>query len=95
MQTKRNDDVSFYGYRNSKELFNIIKNNQINFDDVLKRQNEFLNKLNNIKIGKKTLEQKEVVNNLEKFYISREEDFNFFQRLWKNGSSRSLQIKTK
>ena len=70
--------MSFYGYRNSKELFNIIKNNQTNFDDVLKRQNEFLNKLNNIKIGKKTLEQKEVVNNLEKFYISREEDFNFF-----------------
>ena len=45
--------MSFYGYKNSKELFNIIKNNQINFDDALKRQNEFLNKLSNIKIGKK------------------------------------------
>ena len=55
---KKNDDVSFYGYKNSKELFNIIKNNQINFDDALKRQNEFLNKLNNIKIGNKNLEQK-------------------------------------
>ena len=76
---KKNDDVSFYGYKNSKELFNIIKNNQINFDDALKRQNEFLNKLSNIKIGKKTLEQKEVINNLEKCYISREEVFNFFR----------------
>ena len=45
--------MSFYGYRDSRELFNIIKNNQINFDDLLKRQNEFLNKLNNIKIGRK------------------------------------------
>ena len=45
--------MSFYGYKNSKEFFNIIKNNQINFDDALKRQNEFLNKLSNIKIGKK------------------------------------------
>ena len=64
---KKNKDVSFYEYKNSKELFNIIKNNQINFDDALKRQNEFLNKLSNIKIGKKTLEQKKVINNLEKF----------------------------
>ena len=51
---KKNNDVSFYGYKNSRELFNIIKNNQINFDDALKRQNEFINKLSNIKIGKKT-----------------------------------------
>ena len=49
----KNNDVSFYGYRNSKEVFSIIKNNQINFDDELKRQNKFLNKLSNIKIGKK------------------------------------------
>ena len=32
----KNNDVSFYGYGNSKELFSIIKNNQINFDDALK-----------------------------------------------------------
>ena len=75
----KNNDVSFYGYGNSKELFSIIKNNQINFDDALKRQNEFLNKLSNIKIGKKTSGQKEVINNLEKFYLSREEVFNFFR----------------
>ena len=71
--------MSFYVEKNSKELFNIIKNNQVNFDDALKRQNKFLNKLSNIKIGKKTLEQKEVVNNLKKFYISKEEVFNFFR----------------
>ena len=82
----KNNDVSFYGYKDSKERFSVIKNNQINFDDLLKRQNEFLNKLNNIKIGRKTLEQKKVINNPEKFYISREKVFNFFYRLWKNGS---------
>ena len=38
----------------SKELFNTIKNNRINFDDVLKKQNELLNKISNVKIGKKT-----------------------------------------
>ena len=75
----KNNDVSFYGYRNSKELFSIIKNHQITFDDALKKQNEFLNKLSNIKIGKKNSEQKEVINNLEKFYLSREEIFNFFR----------------
>ena len=38
----------------SKQLFSVIKNNQINFDDVVKRQNEFLSKVSDIKIGKKT-----------------------------------------
>ena len=44
-----------------------------------------LNKISNVKIGKKTDNQKEVINNLEHFYISREEVINFF-RLWKSGS---------
>ena len=30
-------DVSFYEYKNSKELFTAIKANQINFDDAVKR----------------------------------------------------------
>ena len=38
----------------SKELFNTIKSNRINFDGVLKKQNELLNKISNVKIGKKT-----------------------------------------
>ena len=46
-------DVSFYEYKDSKELFNAIKNNQIKFSEVKNKQNEFLNKLSNIKIGKK------------------------------------------
>ena len=52
---------------NSKELFNTIKNNQIKFSEVKNKQNKFLNKLSNVKIGKKTAEQKEVIKNLEKF----------------------------
>ena len=74
-----NKDVSFYEYKDSKEPFNAIKNNQIKFNEVKNKQNEFLNKLSNIKIGKKTPEQKEVINNLEKFYNSREEVINFFR----------------
>ena len=67
------EDVSFYKYKNSKELFNAIKDNQINFNDAVKRQNEILNKISNIKIGKKTTEEREVIDNVEKYYISREE----------------------
>ena len=71
-------DVSFYEYMNSKELFNAIKNSQIKFSEADNKQNAFLNKLNEAKIGKKTLEQKKVINNLEHFYKSREEVINFF-----------------
>ena len=46
-------DVSFYEYKDSKELFNAIKDNQIKFSEANNKQNEFLNKLSNIKIGKK------------------------------------------
>ena len=47
------EGVSFYEYKDSKELFNAIKDNRISYDNAVKRQNEFLNKLSNIKIGKK------------------------------------------
>ena len=46
-------DVSFYEYKNSKELFDAIRNNQIKFSEVKNKQNEFLNKLNDIKVGNK------------------------------------------
>ena len=46
--------MNFYEYMDSKQLFSVIKNNQINFDDMVKRENEFLNKVSNIEIGKKT-----------------------------------------
>ena len=73
------EDVSFFEYMDSKERFNAIKNSQIKFSEANKKQDEFLNKLSNTKIGKKTTEQKEVINNLEKFYLSREEVINFFR----------------
>ena len=63
----------------SKELFNAIKNSKIKFSEVKNKQNDFLNKLNNIKIGKKATEQKEVINNDEKIYNSREEVTKFFR----------------
>ena len=47
------NDVSFYEYMDSKQLFNAIKSSQIKFSVVKNKQNEFLNKLSNIKIGKK------------------------------------------
>ena len=75
--------LSFYEYKDSKELFNSIKNNQIKFNEVKNKQNEFLNKLNNIKIGKKTEEQKEVIKNLQKFYNSREEVLITIQKIVK------------
>ena len=40
---------------------------RINFDDLVKRQNELLGKISNVKIGKTTDNQKEVTNNLENF----------------------------
>ena len=72
------EDVSFYEHMNSKELFNAIKNSRIEFSDAMSKQNEFLNKLNNIKIGKKTTKQKGLVNNITRFFISRKEVIIFF-----------------
>ena len=72
-------DVSFYEYMDSKELFNAIRDNKIGFSEAKNKQNDFLNKLTNIKIGRKTLEQEKIINNLEKFYISRQEVINFFR----------------
>ena len=63
----------------SKELFNAIRNIQTGFSEAKNKQNEFLNKLSNIKIGRKTLEQEKIINNLEKFYLSRGEVINFFR----------------
>ena len=45
-------DVSFNEYMDSKELFNAIKSSHIKFSEVKNKQNEFLNKLSNIKTGK-------------------------------------------
>ena len=63
----------------SKELFNAIRSSRIKFSNALNKQNEFLNKLNHVKNGKKNLQQKKVNNNLENFCKSREETINFFR----------------
>ena len=76
-------DVSFYECWDSQKLFDAIRNSQIKFSDARNRQNEFLNKLSNIKIDKKTLEQEKVINNLEGFYNSREEVINFLETMLK------------
>ena len=47
-------DLSFYEYMDSNKLFDAIRNSKIKFSEVKNRQNEFLNKLSNIKIGKIT-----------------------------------------
>ena len=51
-------DVSFYEYKDSKELFNMIKNSQIKFSEAKNKQNEFLKKLNEVKMDKKKLSDK-------------------------------------
>ena len=76
-------DVSFYEYMDSKKLFDAIRSSRIKFSDALNKQNEFLNKLNDVKIGKKNLQQKKVVDNLDNFYKSREETINFLETMLK------------
>ena len=44
----RGQDVCFYKQKDSKELFNAIKNSQIKLSDARNSQDEFLSKLNNI-----------------------------------------------
>ena len=72
-------NVSFYEYMDSKELSNAIRDNKIGFSEAKNKQNDFLNKLTNIKVGRKTLEQEKIINNLKRFYISRQEVINFFR----------------
>ena len=71
--------VSFSEYMNSNTLFEAIKTSQIKFSEAKNKQNEFLNKLRSIYIGKRTPKQKEVINNFEKFYNTREEVIKYFR----------------
>ena len=79
MQTQKKNDVSFYEYKDSRELFNVMKDYKIGFDETVKKQHELLNKLSNIKIDNKNAEQKEVIDNITRFYNSRKETINFFR----------------
>ena len=92
------EDVSFYEYMDSKEFFNAIRNSQIGFSEAKNKQNEFLNKLTNIKIGRKTPEQEKIINNLERFNLSRQEVNNFFRDLTEmlsDANYKAKQNKTK
>ena len=89
------EDVSFHKYMDSKELFNKSKDNRFRFDDAKKKQKELPNKLNKVKIGKKIPEQKEMINNLENFYKSREDVLNFFKdytKMFFDASYKAKQI---
>ena len=59
--------VSFYKYEDSKELFNAIRNNQIKFTEIKNKRNKFLNKLSNMKIGKKPSNKKKRLITLKHF----------------------------
>ena len=93
------EDVRFYEYMNSKELFNAIKNSQIKFSEAKNKQNEFLNKLNEVNIGKKATKQKGVINNIIRFYLlPREEVINFFRNyveMLSNANCNAKQNETK
>ena len=51
-------DVSFYEYMDSKEIFNKVKNNHIKSSEVKNKQNNFLKKLNEVKVDKKKWQTK-------------------------------------
>ena len=76
-------DVSFYEYMNSKELFNAIKNTQIKSSDAKNKRNVFLNKLNNIKIGKKISNKKKRLITLKKFTILEKKLLSFLETILK------------
>ena len=91
-------DVSFYQYTDSKELFDEIKDNQLRFDDALKKQKELLKKINKVEMDRKTFEQEKVITNLENFYKSREEVFVFFRyyaKMMLDSGYKAKQDKTK
>ena len=76
-------DVRFYKCMDSKELFNKTRNGQIKADDALNKQEDFLKKLNEVKIGRKNHEQEEVIANLEKFTILEKKFLIFLETILK------------
>ena len=94
----RAKDVSFYQYMDSKEFFNAIRDNKIGFSEAKNKQNDFLNELNNIKLGRKNFGQEKVINNLKRFYVSRQEVINFFRNyteMFSNANYHAKQNETK
>ena len=92
------ENVSFHEYMDSKEFFNVIRNYKIGFSEAKNKQNDFLNKLTNIRIGRKTLKQEKIINNLERFYVSRQGVINFFRdytEMFSDANYRAKQNETK
>ena len=85
--------VSFCKYMNSKQIFNAIRNNQIRFNKAKEKQKDFLKRLNDVKMGKKSAEQKKVIDNFNKLYLSREEVINFFRYYFEILSEASYRAK--
>ena len=82
----------------SKKFFNAIRDYKIEFSEAKNNQNDFLNKLTNIRIGRKTLEQEIIINNLERFYVFRQEVINFFRdytEMFFDANYRAKQNETK
>ena len=88
-------DVSFYEYKDSKDLFNMIKNSQIKFSDAKNKHNNFLKKLNEVKMANKTVEERETISNLERFYKSRENVFRDYIEVLSDANYDAIKNKTK
>ena len=93
----RAKDVNFYEYRDIKELFKAVTSSQIGFREAKHKKNDFLNKITNIKIGRKTLKPERIINNLEKFYYSRQLVFFFrdFTEMLSGANYKAKQNETK
>ena len=76
-------DVSFYKYEDSKELFNAIRNNQIKFTEIKNKRNKFLNKLSNMKIGKKPSNKKKRLITLKHFIFLEKKFLIFLETILK------------
>ena len=61
--------VSFYECMDSKELFNKIKHNQIRFKEAKKKQENFVKKLNEVKIGRRNYEQEKVMDSYKQWIL--------------------------
>ena len=75
-----------------------MRDNKIGFSEAKNKQNDILSKLTNLKIGRKTFEQEKVINNLEIFYVSRQEVINFirdYTEMFSDANYRAKQNDTK
>ena len=86
-------DVSFYEYINSKDLFNAIKSTQIKYRDAKDKQNEFLNKLNNMQICRKTIEQEKVINYIQNFIFLEKKLLIFLETILKCYPMQIIRLK--